>query len=205
MSMREIGGLTLFQIFLRALAARHAQLLSLTEISRDIGASINSVKSWISVLEATHQIVILRPYYLNAGKRLVKSPKVYFTDTGILCHLVGLKNPEHATAGPMDGPIFEGPVLSEIMKAHLHSGRQPAIFFWRISAGNEVDFIIESGSEVIPLEAKLGATARPEMAKGILTFLSSFSGKARRGVVLYGGDDILPLAPCVNAIPFKLL
>ncbi len=204
-TIRQIGDLTLFQTFLRALAARHAQLLSLTEISRDIGASINTVKSWISVLEATHQIVILRPYFLNAGKRLVKSPKVYFTDTGTLCHLVGLKNPEHAMAGPMCGPIFEGAVLSEILKTYLHRGLQPAIYFWRTSAGNEIDFVIESGSEIFPLEAKLGATARPEIAKEIITFISSFSGKARRGFVLYGGDEVLPLAPGVNAIPFKLL
>lgn len=204
-TVRQVGDLTLFQTFLRALAAMHAQLLSLTEISRDIGVSVNTVKNWISVLEATHQIVLLRPYYLNAGKRLVKAPKIYFTDTGTLCHLVGLKNPEHAMAGPMGGPIFEGAVLSEILKTYIHRGEQSAIFFWRTSAGSEVDFVIESGGETIPVEAKLGATARPEMAKGVNSFIGTFEGKARRGYVLYGGNAVLPLAPGVDAMPFNRL
>ena len=89
--MRQVGDLTLFQNFLRALAARCGQLLNLSDVARDLGIAVNTAKAWLSVLEATYQILVLRPYFVNVGKRLVKSPKVYFTDTGTLCALVGLK------------------------------------------------------------------------------------------------------------------
>ena len=103
-NFRNIGNLTLFQIFLRALAARSAQILNLSELARDVGVSVNTAKAWISILEASLQILILRPYYANIGKRLIKSPKIYFVDTGLLCYLVGLRDIEHAAAGPMESP-----------------------------------------------------------------------------------------------------
>src|SRR5450759_1006639 len=106
-TIRQVGNLTQFQNFLRALAARSAQLLDLTLLARDLGIAVNTVKAWLSVLEATYQVIILRPYFTNIGKRLVKTPKVYFTDTGTLCYLTGLKDPEHAASGPMGGAIME--------------------------------------------------------------------------------------------------
>ncbi|MCZ7582364.1 MAG: AAA family ATPase [Deltaproteobacteria bacterium] len=96
--IRQVGDLNLFQSFLRAIAARSGQLLNITDIARDIGAAVNTAKSWLSVLETTHQIFLLRPYFANVGKRLVKTPKVYFTDVGTLCYLVGLRDPEHAAS-----------------------------------------------------------------------------------------------------------
>ena len=99
-----MGDLTQFQNFLRALAARSAQLLSISELARDLGVAVNTVKAWLSVLEATYQVIILRPYFANIGKRLVKTPKVYFVDTGILCYLAGLKDPAHAASGPWAEP-----------------------------------------------------------------------------------------------------
>jgi len=101
-SLRQIGDLGRFRSFLRAVAARTGQLLNLSDIARDLGVAVNTAKAWLSVLEATHQVFIVRPYFANIGKRLVKAPKVYFTDPGTLCHLTGLKDPEHArrrTAG----------------------------------------------------------------------------------------------------------
>ncbi len=115
--MRQIGDLISFQSFLRALAARSGQLLNLTDVARDLGVALNTAKAWLSVLEGTFQVIVLRPYSANVGKRLVKTPKVYFTDTGTLCYLAGLKDPEHAAAGPLGGAIFETAVLLEIMKA----------------------------------------------------------------------------------------
>ncbi len=103
-TLRQVGDLTQFQNFLRALAARSAQLLSLADIGRDLGVALNTVKAWLSVLEASFQVVVVRPYFANIGKRLVKTPKVYFTDTGTLCNLVGLRDPGHAASGPMAGP-----------------------------------------------------------------------------------------------------
>jgi hypothetical protein len=91
-------------------------LLNLTDLARDLGAMVNTIKAWLSVLEATFQVIVLRPYFADVGKRLVKTPKVYFTDTGTLCYLAGLRDPEHAAAGPLGGVIFETAVLAEIVK-----------------------------------------------------------------------------------------
>ncbi|RLC07210.1 MAG: GTP-binding protein, partial [Deltaproteobacteria bacterium] len=116
-TLRQIGDLSQFQNFLRVLAARSAQLLNLTDVGRDLGVAVNTAKAWLSVLEASYQVIVLRPYFANIGKRLVKTPKIYFTDVGILCCLAGLKDPNHAASGPMGGAILETAVLSEIVKA----------------------------------------------------------------------------------------
>jgi len=128
-SLRQVGDVSQFQLFLQALAARSAQLLNLSEIARDLGVAVNTAKAWLSVLEATHQVIVLRPYFANVGKRLIKRPKIYFTDTGTLCHLAGLRDPEHAAAGPMGSAILQTAVLSEIVKAYLHRGREPRVYF----------------------------------------------------------------------------
>jgi predicted AAA+ superfamily ATPase len=102
-ALRQVGDPISFQNFLRALAARAGQLLNLTDVARNLGIAVNTAKAWLSVLEATFQVIVLRPYHADAGKRLVKTPKVYFTDTGTLCYLAGLKDPQHAAAGPLGG------------------------------------------------------------------------------------------------------
>jgi predicted AAA+ superfamily ATPase len=168
-SLRQVGDLTSFQSFLRALAARSGQLLNLTDVARDLGVVLNTAKAWLSVLEATFQVIVLRPYHANIGKRLVKTPKVYFTETGTLCYLAGVKDPEHAAAGPLGGPIFETAVLLEIVKAFVNRGEEPQIYFWRTSAGAEVAVIVEAGGKLIPIETKLSSTPRPAMASGIRT------------------------------------
>jgi predicted AAA+ superfamily ATPase len=201
-SLRQVGDLTSFQSFLRALAARTGQLLNLSDVARDLGVALNTAKAWLSVLEATFQVIVLRPYHANIGKRLVKTPKVYFTDTGTLCHLAGLKDPEHAAAGPMGRAIFETAVLVEILKTLIHRGEEPQVYFWRTSAGSEVDLVVESAGKLIPIEVKLSATPRPAMATGIRTFQEDLGQQAGRGYVVHGGDARLPLAPRVTAIPF---
>ena len=201
--MRQVGDLTTFQSFLRALAARGGSLLNLTSLSRDIGVAVNTAKAWLSVLEATSQVVILRPYFANVGKRLVKTPKLYFTDVGTLCHLAGLRDPEHAAAGPMGGAIFETAVLLEILKTVVHRGETPEVYFWRTSAGAEVDFVVRSGRRLVPIEAKLSATPRPPMAAAIKTFQDDHGDQAADGFVVHPGDVCLPLAPRVTAIPFS--
>lgn len=202
-TLRQVGDLTQFQTFLRALAARTAQLFSMTDLARDIGVSVNTVKAWLSVLEATYQVIVLRPYFANVGKRLVKSPKVYFTDVGILCYLSGLKDPEHAASGPMGGPIMETAVLSEIVKTITHRGQEPRVYFWRTSAGTEVDIVVEAGGKIVPIEVKLSATPRPAMAFSIKTFQKDFGDKAMPGYVVHPGDVRLPLGSNVTALPFS--
>lgn len=129
-SLRQVGDLSQYQVFLRALAARSAQLVKLSELGRDLGVALNTVKAWLSVLEATFQVTVLRPYHANVGKRLVKTPKIYFTDVGTLCYLTGLKDPDHAASGPLAGAIFETAVLAEIVKALIHRGVDPQVYLF---------------------------------------------------------------------------
>ena len=202
-NLRNLGDLTQFQVFLRALAARSAQILNLSDLSRDVGVAVNTAKDWISILEASFQIFILRPYYANIGKRLIKSPKVYFIDTGLLCYLVGLRDMEHAAAGPMGGAIFENLVISDLYKTYLHRGEEAPLYYWRTVAGAEVDVIIETQSGLIPIEIKLSETPRPEMAKEMLTFQRDFKEKALPGYVVHPGNTTLPLGQGVIALPMS--
>jgi hypothetical protein len=201
-TLRQVGDLTQFQSFLRALAARSAQLLNLADLARDLGVATNTAKAWLSVLEATYQVIVLRPYFANVGKRLVKTPKVYFTDVGMLCHLAGLKDPEHAAAGPMGGTILETAVLSEITKSLMHRGAEPDVWFWRTSTGTEVDILVETRARLTPIEVKLSATPRPGMATAIHAFQRDLSDKAAAGYVVHTGDARLPLGAGVTALPF---
>ena len=204
-TIRQVGDLSQFQGFLRALAARSAQPLNLTELARDLGVAVNTAKSWLSILEATFQVIILHPYYANIGKRLVKTPKVYFIDVGMLCYLTGLKDPEHAASGPMGGPILETAVLSEIFKTITHRGIDPQVYFWRTSVGTEVDIVLDTGSELIPIEVKLSATPRTAMAQSVKAFISDLGERVGQGYVVHTGDMRLPLASGVSAVPFGWL
>ena len=204
-NLRQIGNLSEFQTFLRALAARNAQLLNLSGLARDIGVSLNTAKAWLTVLEATYQVVVIRPYFANVGKRLVKTPKVYFTDVGILCYLAGLKAREHAASGPMAGAIMETAVLCEILKAFIHRGIQPRVYFWRTMAGTEVDIIVGSNGKLVPLEVKVSATPKPAMASSVKQFQKDMADRALPGYVIHSGDVTLPLGPGVTALPFGQL
>ena len=204
-SLRQVGDLTGFQSFLNVLAARSGQLLNLTDVAKDIGVAVNTIKAWLSVLEATYQVIVLRPYFANVGKRLVKTPKVYFTDVGTLCHLAGLRDAAHAASGPMGGAIMETAVLSEIVKCATHRGLAPRVFFWRTRAGTEVDIVVESNRKLVPIEVKLSATPRPGMATSIRTIQKDLGPEAMPGYVVHPGDVRLPLGPGATALPFSEL
>jgi hypothetical protein len=204
-SLRNVGDLARFQTFLRALAIRSAGLLNLSDLARDVGIAVNTAKSWLSILEASFQVFLLRPYFVNLGKRLVKSPKVYFMDTGLLCYLVGLRDADHAAAGPMGGPIFENLVVAELYKTFLHRGEEPAMFFWRTAAGDEVDLVLETQAGVIPIEIKASATPRAEMAASIAKLRRDFGDRAVSGNVVHAGRIVLPLGGGTLAIPAAAL
>jgi uncharacterized protein len=204
-NLRNIGDLTQFQAFLRSLATRCAGLLNLSELARDVGIAVNTVRDWLAILEASFQVFLLRPYFVNLGKRLVKAPKVYFTDTGLLCYLVGLRDIEHAAAGPMGGALLENLVVAELFKTSLHRGEEPALYFWRTAAGSEVDVVIETQAGLIPLEIKSSATARPEMTRGIAAFRRDFGDRAGNGYVVYPGSAVLPLGGGGRALPLAAL
>ena len=173
--------------------------------ARDLGLAVNTAKAWLSVLEATYQVIVLRPYFANVGKRLIKTPKIYFTDVGLLCYLTGLKDAEHAAPGPMGGAIMETAVLSEIVKTLVHHGIDPQVYFWRTIAGTEVDIVVNTDGRLVPIEVKLSATPRPAMASAIKTFQKDLGDKAMQGYVVHPGDARLPLGQGVTAIPFANL
>jgi len=212
-TVRQVGDLMTFQGFLRLLAARSGQILDMTGIATELGISLNTVKAWISVLQTSYQVVVLPPYHANLGKRLVKRPKVYFTDTGTLCYLVRLRDPLHAMQGPMAGPIMETAVVVEFMKAYLHSGDEPRLTFWRTSRGEEVDVLVEDQLRLFPLEVKAAATLRPEMGRGITRLSEAFAATAgdsgrpalQPGYVVYAGDRVLPLGGGVTGVPLDRL
>ena len=202
-TLRQVGDLTGFQSFLKVLAARSGQLLNLTDVARDLGVAVNTVKAWLSVLEATYQVIVLRPYFANVGKRLVKTPKVYFTDVGTLCHLAGLRDPAHAACGPLGSAIMETAVLSEIVKSATHQGFVPRVFFWRTRTGTEVDIVVETVGKLVPIEVKLSTTPRPGMASSISTLQKDLGPEAVPGYVVHPGDVRLPLGPGATALPFS--
>jgi predicted AAA+ superfamily ATPase len=204
-SIRQVGDLVEFQRFLRAVAARSAQLLDLSDIARDLGVAVNTARAWLSVLEATYQVFLLRPYYANLGKRLVKTPKVYMADVGLLCYLTGIRTARQASEGPLAGAIFETAVVAEVVRTLIHRGREPLVHFWRTSAGSEVDLLVEEGARLVPIEVKATATPRPPMAAGIAAFRRDLGARADRGYLVHGGDAELPLGTDATAWPISRL
>jgi hypothetical protein len=203
--MAQVGDLLQFQLFVRALAARSGQLLNLSGVARELGIGVNTAKRWLSILEASYQVFTLRPYHANLNKRLVKTPKVYFTDTGTLCHLVGLRDASHAAAGPMAGAILETAVIGELLKAALHRGETARLHFWRTATGVEVDVLAHQwasgGERLVPLEVKTSATASTRMAHGIRGLRADMGGMVAPGYIVYLGDRRLPLGDDVSSLP----
>ena len=203
--LRQIGDLTQFQSFLRSLAARSAQLIQLSDIAKDLGIAVNTIKAWLAILEATYQIIILRPYHANVNKRLVKTPKIYFTDVGTLCYLTGISDPVHLMAGPLAGAVVETFVVSEIYKRLINRGIEPHVYFWRTASGTEVDLLVEEQRTIIPLEIKASATPKPAMADGIISLRKDISSLSSKGYVIHLGDVRLPLSSNIEALPFVYL
>ena len=203
--LRQVGNLTQFRSFLTMIAARTGGLLSLSDISRDLGVAVNTIRAWIGVMEATHQLLILRPYHANIGKRLVKSPKVYMTDTGLACHLVGLKDAEHLSSGPMRGALYETAVIMEIVATLTARGIEPQLYFWRTATGIEVDLLITTQTGLLPLEIRSTATPTPRMAESLRAFRSDVSHLSDQAYLVHAGEHSLPLGDGIVALPFGSL
>jgi len=169
-NLLNISNLRDFDRFLRTVAARTGQILSYSEISRDIGVSVPTVKSWISVLQASKQIFILEPYFKNLGKRIVKTPKLYFLDIGLALYLNGIKTREQLLTSPYIGNFWETFVISEICKLYSFKGIKPEIWFWRDKTGNEVDCVIDRGGNYTIMEIKFSERLGESDFKGIAAF-----------------------------------
>lgn len=204
--LRNVGDLSGFDAFLRLVASRTGTTLDLSDLARTIGVSVNTAKAWMSVLVASYVVLLLSPYHANIGKRLAKRPKVYFTDVGLACQLVGLRDAESAMGGPMGGALFETAVVAEVHRALVHRGRSPELFYWGVSGRSEVDLLVKDGTELVALEVKLNATPTPRMADGIRRMSALLPGAVHTpGYVVHPGDSALPLGADAVALPFARL
>jgi len=187
-SLINLKNTTNFQSFLLLLAGRTGQLLNLANISNDTGVSSSTVRSWIDVLKASFLIIELPSYHINIRKRVVRSPKIYFTDTGLLCYLLGIHNSAQLQRDPLRGSIYENLLIMEVLKTKLNKGKRPDLYFYRDSNGNEVDLLILEGQSIQPIEIKSSATFTPSFIKGIASLKKVTPYRCKSGIVFYNGD-----------------
>lgn len=191
----NIGNLRDFQRFMQILAARCSQLLNLSSLSSALGVAVNTIKKWISILEATRIIYLLKPYYQNLGKRITKSPKLYFLDNGLLCYLLSLKDRDYLLKGPMAGALFENFCVQETIKTIFNQGKTPKLYYIRTHNGLEIDMLIEKKGQLFPIEYKLTKTPTLDMGKSIKRFRKLFSRvKIMPGRIISMSDKNIPLA-----------
>lgn len=200
--LRQIGDLGDFQRFLQLLAAFNGQIANLSNLSRDLGVAVNTIKAWISILEASGQVILIKPFYMNKGKRIIKSPKIYFLDTGLLCYLSGIESVSQVFKGPLSGQLFETIVLGEIIRNFYSLGKLLRIFWWRTSNGEEVDFIVEDKGKLIPIEVKLTAKSDSRVIKALSSFCALFSDKVDTGYLINLSTEKLSLSKHITSLPF---
>lgn len=185
----QITNLKTFETFLRVIAGRTGQLLNLSSLSNELGISHNTVKAWINLLETSGIVYLLQPFYSNISKRLVKTPKIYFTDTGLVCRLLGIESPAQLNTHPLYGSIFETHIVIEYLKYHLNRGVSPNVYFWRDKKGLEADLYKNvPGSKTEIFEIKSSQTI-PEDAFGKLKQIQSTTNNDSQLNVIYGGDE----------------
>ncbi len=183
----QVKNLSNFENFIRLLAGRVGQILNLHALSGDLGVSATTLTHWLSVLEASFLVFRLQPYFENFGKRLVKSPKLYFTDVGLVCYLLGIETPEQVTRDPLIGGLFENMVVLEAVKTRLNKGFDPNLFYFRDNNKNEVDLIYKKQRMLTPIEIKSAMTFNEKLLKGIAYFQRT-SNQAQKGYLVYSGD-----------------
>jgi uncharacterized protein len=201
-AIRDLGA---FRRFLALLASRAGGMLNKTDIAAPLGVSVPTITEWLNALEVTGQILVVPPYFENFGKRLVKTPKVYFVDTGLACHLLGIEKAAALRTSPFLGPLFEGFVASEIAKLQVNRGGRPEIYYFRDQQGLEVDFVVPLKSQRLALiEAKATRTPTPAMAQPLRRLSSAITGHPTTAMLVHDGSERpVPggaLAPHVAAV-----
>lgn len=199
----NLKDLRTFQQFLVLLAGRIGQIVNFTSISNDVGVSAATIKNWIGVLKASFVVWDLPPYFENIGKRVIKSPKIYFFDTGLAAFLLGIETFEQAARDPLRGALFENLVLLEILKNRLNAGSRPELYFFRDTNGNEVDLVLKSQRDLIPVEIKSAATFNPQFLKGIERFREIVGSRCRNGHIFYNGPQNLTFKNIQIVNPFS--
>lgn len=188
--IKNIPDLNSFTLFVKLCAGRIGQLLNLSSLAIEAGISVNTAKSWLSVLEASYIVYRLEPHFQNFNKRLVKMPKLYFYDTGLACSLLGLENVDQIITHYLVGSLFENLVLSDLMKYKMNHGLNYNFYFWRDKLGREVDCLIESGLEKIILEIKSGKTINEDFFNGLKFYKDIAGEKNIFSYMIYGGENV---------------
>jgi len=202
-SIFGIGDLRDFQRFMQLLASRCSQILNLSALASDIGAAVNTIKRWVSVLEASRIIYLLYPYYTNLGKRIVKSPKVYFLDCGLVCYLTGIHNKDVLMNGPLAGALFENYCIQETVKRIINTKMNIGLYYIRTHNNLEVDLLIEKDGFLYPCEIKLNMTPRLSDASNIARLKAVFNKlPIKSGRILSLSDTTFPLTKDLSVVSF---
>lgn len=185
--IRNVSNLLVFEKMLSLCAGRIGQLLNYSNLANELGMNLKTVQAWLGILQASYHIFLLPPYFRNFNKRVVKTPKLYFYDTGLACHLLQIFSPEQLYQHPYRGAIFENFVVAELLKNRYNQGKRSNLYFWRDNTGNEMDVIIDNGLNLVPIEIKSGATLSNSQFKNIY-FWQKLTGDDK-SVLVYGGEE----------------
>lgn len=186
--LKNINNLSLFSNLLKLCAGRTGQLLNMTALSNDCGIDQKTVAAWLSILQSSFIVYLLRPYYRNFNKRIIKAPKLYFYDTGVACSLLGIKSPEQIAFHAAKGPLFENMIVSELLKSRFNAGDRDNLFYWRDKTGNEVDILTENADKLTAIELKAGETISTDFFKG-LNYFSTLETNVVEKILVYGGNQ----------------
>jgi len=193
LQITRIADAVLFIKFLKLVAGRAGQLLNFSSLASDTGVSVNTIRSWIHLLEMSFIVLLLKPHHNNFSKRLVQQPKVYFYDTGLLCHLLGIEKPAQLNTHFARGSIFENMVILDLLKNRYNKGFLNNLFFWRDNHGKEIDCIIETGVKLYPVEIKSSHTRSLHFFDALSYYTKLAKEKAGKGYVVYSGNEELSL------------
>lgn len=188
-TLSNVGDLTLFARFLALCAGRAAQLLNYSSLASDCGIAVDTARRWISVLNTSFIVFLLPPHHSNFNKRVIKTPKLYFYDTGLLCHLLGIREASQIATHPLRGALFENHVISETAKAYLHHRCIPPLYFWRDRTGHEIDLIIDADGRLYPVEIKSGQTISGDMLSNLHRWCRLAAQAPETATLVYGGNE----------------
>jgi len=188
-SLKNVGDLTLFGRFLRLCAGRVGQPLNMSSLATDLGLSVNTVKTWFSVLEASYMIFYTSPYFENFNKRVIKTPKFYFFDTGLLCYLLGIASPVQLESHHYFGNIIENALIADLYKKRTCAGRRPVFWFWQDQHGNEVDLLIEENGQLTAIEIKSSQTFNTRLLSGLNKWVQVSKALSTNNYLVYAGTQ----------------
>jgi uncharacterized protein len=203
--LKNISDLALFLKFLRLCAGRSGQILNMHSLGNDCGIDSKTVQSWLYILQSSYIVYLLRPFYNNFNKRILKSPKLYFYDTGVACSLLGIRAAQQLDNHPLKGALLENMLIIDILKQRLGKGLQDNLFFWRDKTGNELDLLLENSGGITAIEIKAGSTIISDYQKGLLFFKNLAGTKLVKTILYYGGNKIQKRSNGIHIFPWNKL